>query len=309
MLPHFPHETPLLPEHREAIERYTSAFEPYSDIQFGSLWAWDVDESVRVSELNGNLVLRLKDYGSDEQFYTLVGEREIASAACAILEQAGRLGISQQLRLVPESVVTAVRRWPDAFGIAEDRANHDYILSNKEWAILDGHGYAAHRTKVNRFRRQTDVEERALDLCCGSDRRELVQLFDRWAASKSGDAIDRDLERRSLFRLFAPVTATRASGIGLYERGRMIGFSLWEGLPYAGCSLHHFMKTDCSYPGLSSYLMQRRAYHLIHAGYPMANIEQDLGIPGLAAFKQSLRPSYLLRKFTIAPASGQSNER
>lgn len=303
MLPRFPTEKPLALEDRPEIERMTRDYEPYSDHQFGSLWAWDVRRVVRVSTLNGNLVIRMKDYLSDEHFFTLLGDNEILETTLTLLAHAERLGISTRLRLVPEAVVHAVKRWPNCLSIAEDRSNFDYVCSIREWAILDGPGYAAHRTKVNRHRRQVAPAERRLDLTCRATQCALICLFDRWAAAKRSDDADRNDESLALCRLFAAAAAGRVDGIGLYVGGTLIAFSLWEGVPRFGYSLHHFMKADLSFPGITSYLVHRRSWHLLHAGYTLANIEQDLGIPGLAAFKQSLRPCQFLRKYTISPAA------
>lgn len=300
--PEFPDETPLIASYRPLIDHHTSLFDPYSDMQFGSLWAWDVDGSTRISLLDGNLVLRLKDYVSCDHFFLLVGERRIARCAQLLIDHAHRYGLATELRLVPETVVSAERNWPASLRVVEDRSHFDYLLSNKEWATLDGPGYAAHRTKLNRFRRDLDVEERPVDLCCPHNRRAILALFDRWAAGKPDEAIDCRLERSALSRLFAPAIAPHVAGLSLFDAGKMIGFSLWEPLPNSGCSLHHFMKTDRAYPGISSYLLHRRAVHLALAGIPIANIEQDLGIPGLAEYKQSLRPVRLLRKYRIGPA-------
>jgi hypothetical protein len=60
------------------------------------------------------------------------------------------------------------------------------------------------------------------------------------------------------------------------------------------------MKTDLRYDGIASYLTHLTSRHFLDRGYTFANIEQDMGIPGLRAYKRSWRPCHFQRKFVIA---------
>ncbi|MEJ0042787.1 MAG: hypothetical protein WDM81_11525 [Rhizomicrobium sp.] len=55
------------------MERITRRFPPYSDFNFLNLYSWDAGERVRLSSLNGNLVIRFADYLTDEPFYMFLG--------------------------------------------------------------------------------------------------------------------------------------------------------------------------------------------------------------------------------------------
>jgi hypothetical protein len=92
---------------------------------------------------------------------------------------------------------------------------------------------------------------------------------------------------------------TRFGALGVFTGDTLRGFTLWESVAGGRWSIHHFMKADPSIAGLSSLLVHERSRVLLAAGHEFANIEQDLGIPGLAAFKCSLRPCRFLRKYLI----------
>src|SRR5687768_13844438 len=174
MLPTFPDRKPLEPTDRAAIERVTRRFAPYSDFAFGSLWAWDVEGSCRIASLHGNLVVQLKDYGSDEHFFGFIGDRRVTETAGALLERAVVEGIAPELRLVPAAVVAADRRLPAALTVVPDPANDDYVCSIPAWVSLSGQEFAAHRAKINRCRSRSSLQERDLDVGDRETRRALL---------------------------------------------------------------------------------------------------------------------------------------
>ena len=62
MIPQFPEFKSLELSDKKDIESFTKRFPPYSDFNFVSMWSWDIKEEIRISQLNGNLVVRFTDY-------------------------------------------------------------------------------------------------------------------------------------------------------------------------------------------------------------------------------------------------------
>lgn len=62
MISEFPQFKKLELADKKDIEKFTSKFPPYSDFNFVSMWSWDIRGEMRVSQLNGNLVVRFTDY-------------------------------------------------------------------------------------------------------------------------------------------------------------------------------------------------------------------------------------------------------
>ena len=304
MLPSFPTFKPIEVTDRPAIESVTRRLEPSSDFNAGSLWCWNVDGSFRISILNQNLVVRFKNYLTNDYFYSFIGDHQVVETARALLARSRKEGLEPRLRLISESVVTA-GDWPaDEFMIVEDPSNFDYVLSIREWAALSGRRFAGHRAKANKVARQSRLDVRPLDLSCRATKRAMFELFDVWAEGRPEDPGARRSERTALERLLLFGDPVAVSGCGVFDAGAMCAFTLWEGAPGGRFSNHHFMKTDWSHPGISSLLIHLRSRLLLDAGYEFANIEQDLGIPGLITFKRSLQPCRYLRKFVISDEGG-----
>ena len=59
MLPQFPNFKELELPDADDVQRYTARYAPFSDFNFAGLWSWNIDSSVLLCELNGNLVVRL----------------------------------------------------------------------------------------------------------------------------------------------------------------------------------------------------------------------------------------------------------
>ena len=300
MIPTFPRFKPLELTDRPHVTRVTHRFEPYSDFSFGSLWCWDTKGTTQISNLNGNLVVRFKSYVSDDQHYGFLGDRAIVETTRTLLAYVRAQGLPSCLWLIPDAVVTADPRLRSAFIVKADPANFDYVCSVPEWVALSGKSYAKHRTRIRRCQRRYRLETRPLALDDPRTHTDILKLFDRWAETTGADGIERDAERVALRRLFASGIARHMSGCGLYESDTLRAFSIWEGVPRHRMSIHHFMKADRDCVDASLVLMHVRSQALLRAGCDVANIEQDLGIPGLATYKRSLRPCRFLAKYVIS---------
>jgi hypothetical protein len=78
--PIFPRFKMLELKDQGAVEAFTCRFEPYSDLNFTSLWSWDVAEEVEWSVLNGNLIVRLPNYGTEgPSRWTIIGDAELTT--------------------------------------------------------------------------------------------------------------------------------------------------------------------------------------------------------------------------------------
>jgi hypothetical protein len=300
-IPPFPAWRPLAIGDRPAIEAAIAGYPPYSDYGFTSLWAWDTRETCALSLLNGNLVVRFQDYTTEEPFYSFLGGNAVTETAGTLLERARQEGLPARLSLVPEAVVAADPRLPRHLSVAEDRDNHDYVYAFADWVALAGHAFARLRQQIRRCRPRVGFAFRSLELHGHADRAAMLALFRCWAAQKPALAgEDRQHELSALRRLFALPPSERLGACGLEDGGRLVAFSVWEGLPGGVYCVTHFRKSDRSYEGLAAYLQHEESRLLLERWYEFMNVEQDLGIAGLRAYKLSLRPCGFLRKFVIA---------
>ena len=81
MIPEFPEFKKLELSDKEDVEAFTKKFPPYSDFNFVSMWSWDIKGEMRLSILNGNLVVRFTDYITGDPFYSFLGNNKTNETA------------------------------------------------------------------------------------------------------------------------------------------------------------------------------------------------------------------------------------
>lgn len=118
MIPKFPNMKPLAIADKREVESFTEKFPPYSDFNFLSMWSWDTEGQMALSQLNDNLVVRFTDYSTGEPFYSFIGRRNIDATAGTLLETSASQGLSLSLKLVPHEVAVALTA--SAFRIAAE---------------------------------------------------------------------------------------------------------------------------------------------------------------------------------------------
>ena len=124
----FPEFKPVTLEDRESIQNHTHMYDPYSDFNFFSLWAWDTDNKRQISELNGNLVLLITEYNTEEPLLSFLGTNKPTETALELLKYAEENNLSTTLRYLPE--VSAEGIESDEVLVSEDRGDFDYIFSD-----------------------------------------------------------------------------------------------------------------------------------------------------------------------------------
>src|SRR3989344_7269778 len=163
MIPQFPNFKHVEIADREAVEAHTHRFDPYSDFNFTSLWAWDTSNERMISELNGNLVVKFTDYSTHKPFLSFLGENDTEHTARTLIYYCKAEGLPTTLKLMPEVSVKNIR--PSVLRIEEDRDNFDYVYSIPALALLKGNKYMSKRGRVNKFRRDNpSVTVEAVDL-------------------------------------------------------------------------------------------------------------------------------------------------
>lgn len=301
MKPEFPRFEPLELSHEPLIRRITHGLPPYCDFLFSNLYAWNTAGETAISVLHGNLIVRMKDYESDDRFYTLIGTRRIARTVECLLSFAARVGLPAELRLVPEATVRSAPELATGFTVQNDPSAYDYVYRTADMAALPGTDYEHLRTRIHRFARTSAVEPRQLDLQDRDTQRLLLDLFDRWADQKgvSGEEPVRN-ERAALERYFDLASDPRHIALVLVEgSGQPCAFGIIE-LLGNGLADGHFAKADRALPGCADALRQSIGAFLHERGIRYLNAEQDLGLPWLREAKQSWKPCCYLRKFTVS---------
>lgn len=299
-LPQFPVFSKLDLSHKAIIDSYSSFFRPYSDFNFTSMLCYDVNEVMEISELNGNLVVKFSDYIDGSIFYSFLGKNKIRNTIEKLLEYSVSHSDKNYLDLIGEEIIQADMNLFSYFQVTENRNQFDYILNLELLSNLNGKAFKSKRQLLTRFlRNYPDCEFRTIDLSLEKTQTEILYLVFKWAHFGTEFQKEFDHELNAIRKFIKYNDHFDFYCTGLFDNNRLIAFSLNELIdkPYAIC---HFMKADPKYPSSFNALDNFSAKELLKKGYKYLNIEQDLGIEGLRNSKMSLRPEFLLKKYTVS---------
>lgn len=299
MIPQFPEFKKLELEDKEEFEKATKQFEPYSDYNFASLWCYNTENDAQVSILNGNLVIRFRDYITNEPFYSFIGRGNISETVDLLTSFAKQQGLSPTLKLIPQVCVENLQL--PGFSVEEDRDNFDYVLSIEEIAFLTGDKYHTHKNFVNRFHKTyPDYHVQNLNLLDPTVHDQIIQVFYTWETKRGKKREETQHELSAIGRILKDANEFELLGLGVYDREVLVGFMI-ASLEQMEYSLGHFTKADPDYHGVYYFIYHNLAKILLEKGYKYFNNEQDMGIEGLRKSKEQWNPVKYLKKYTITP--------
>ncbi|MBP9716574.1 MAG: DUF2156 domain-containing protein [Candidatus Levybacteria bacterium] len=299
MLPLYPNFKNLELEDKDSIEEITNKFPPYSDFNFVSLYSYNTDNDALISNLNDNLVIKFRDYITNEPFYSFLGNTKVVETAKELLERAKKENAMDILQLIPESVIHADIRLIEDFDVTEDRNNFDYVLDVPEISTLEGEKYHNKRNAVNRFHSENPgYEVKIIDASDEKIQKEIIDLFDLWVKVRNKNIEEAEHEKKAIIRLIQAANKLNLLAIGIYINKKMVGFAVAEILKneYA---IFHFIKANTEHKGIFESLYMLKAKELMKNQIKFWNIEQDLGIENLRMSKEQWNPAHFLKKYII----------
>jgi uncharacterized protein len=298
-LPKFPDFKRLELQDRHQFYQFTKDLPPYSDYNFVSLWSYDVEEDTLISNLNGNLVIRLRDYITNELSYSFFGNFKVIETVEELVGYMEGKGTKPILKLIPEINFEHHQQLiHHHFTVVEDRDNFDYIFSLEKISNLPGSEYAGKRNKIARLLREhPNVEAKLIDLKNEENHKHLLYIFSHWGEYKETE--DTAHEFKALKRLLNNSEHLDLLCLGVYLNDKIEAFTITEVLP-SNFSLAHFTKADPKIIGIFEFLYKSMAKDLLNRDCLFFNREQDLGLEGLRTAKLSWRPVKFLKKYTIS---------
>jgi hypothetical protein len=288
-LPTYPQMKPLEIIDRQAIQACTHHLPCSSDHNFTSLWMWDTDERTRVARVGKNLVIELADYQTHEPCLTLIGDDDVANTAHAVLSSG-----KARLRLVPDFV--ACHLPPETFRVEPERHQDDYVYNVPHLASLSGAALSKLRQQARRCERELGPRLR-VDSELAEPQTALLELFDRWTASRGKDEAAARDERAAVGRLVEAWDELELLTHGVYDGHNLIAAHVDELLP--DCAIAHYLKADASYFGIFPLAKRLNSQRLASLGVSEHNCEQDLGIEGLRSSKLRYKPVRFVKKYEV----------
>mgnify|MGYP000722180560 CR=1 FL=1 len=298
MIPTFPKFKKISRNDRAEILSYTKDFLPYSDYNFNSLWSWDTTGEMRLSILNGNLIVMLPDYISGEPALSFIGNKKLKKTVADLLDYADKKDITSGLTLVPEIAISKLQK--KDFKIEEDEDHFDYIFSTKKLSELTGKSFKTKRLMAKRFiTNQPEATFKTSLVSNPESHKQILEVLKNWGGKKTKKE-DLVLENRAIRRtlMLSKMDKNELLLAGVYLNDELLAFSIDEVLSI-GYAISHFFKVKNDYKGVSEYLNQQTAQFLHENGVELWNWEQDLGIEGLKKSKTGYRPVQFLKKYKI----------
>ncbi|OGC56880.1 hypothetical protein A2425_00700 [candidate division WWE3 bacterium RIFOXYC1_FULL_42_17] len=280
-------------EDREVFAQHLAKFETYSDFNLLSLLSWNSGGHNSYCLLNGNLVLRMKDYLTDGFIHSIIGNSRLDETVSKLINEAG------QLSMVPEPVVMGLQNKGE-FKITEDRDSFDYILSTERITKLEGSDFKPLRKNVHGFTlRYSNYEIKELDRSNREVKDAVLKLTQDWCVSKNFDE-EKCAEEKEIINNFMNFSESfNCVLLGLYVENKFIAFTFNE-IVTPQVAMGHFGLADNNYAH-SSYFIEYETSKYFHArGIPTLNHEQDTGILGLRTTKMTYVPVKFLKKYTIS---------
>lgn len=303
-IPTFPRFKPLDLEDRGEIDSFTRQHPPYSDFNFVNLFCHNTTGDCQVSMLNGNLVVRFRDYVTLEPFYSFLGCNRVAETVERLMALSREQGVSPSLRLVPESCLRATMDDLDEGRvIAEDPDSADYIIDAPSLVALASGRWRNKRKAASKFKRSHPQHSlREIDIHDAHTQEQIRRLFQTWADKRQKTANETHNEMKAIERVMRHARHFRLISLGAFLNDRLEGFTINE-VVHDAHYIGHFGKTNPDYSGLAVVLESETARIMVALGCKYMNFQQDLGLHGLKRYKCSWHPTTHLRKFTLHPAA------
>ncbi len=300
MIPEFPEFKKLEFSDKAEVEQFTKDFPPYSDFNFVSMWSWDVRGDMRLSNLNGNLVVKFSHYLTEDTFLSFIGKNKITETAKMLIGASkNTLELPAEIKLVPEFMIEDLRQ--NDFTIVEEPGQFDYIYDLKVLSEFAGGHFASKRTAMNKLLRNCPtITAKIIDISDEIHKFSIKKVNLAWLRHKTKkdpyDEVKNELIAIDRF-LTAPNQDSMIT-VGVYVDDVMVGYHVAERVQddFAIC---HYVKADFSHVGIYDYLMRETARTLLSMGIKYLNFEQDLGLLGLKISKERFSTGIFLKKYKL----------
>ncbi len=264
-----------------------------SELSLANLFIWRDFDRPQIARFNDWFLLCLNPPNESPYLLEPLGPPPSPSFLMDLLYQIGRFS------RLPESFLTFFLQ--KEVTIKENRDQFDYVYWQEEMAGLQGKKFDGKRNLIRRFQSTwPDYEFRIIDR---EWQKEALSFFFDWASQKGSPEslfpLSLDDQARALQLAFQLWEELGLMGGALISRGGLKGFIIASKLNERTAVIH-FHYADLNSPGASQTLLWEACRKLL-SSFPLINLEQDLGLPGLRKAKLSYHPCRLVAKYDVYP--------
>ena len=292
MIPIFPSFKPLeISQRAEIAEHLAATPRDICELCVGNLFIWQNFDRPRVTLINENVCVTINPPNEPPYYLEPFGANKLTETVDICLRHAGRISRASEMfiALLP----------PGAYKINSLRSHFDYIYLTKDLAELKGKKYDGKRNHIKKFRGRHPGYE-YLPLGNGM-KKEALALFEKWFVireeSRYFPRLAHTAQKGALTTAFTYFKELGLFGGTLMVGGKLSGFTIGSAIRDDLVSIH-FAYGDPSMRGISQTLFYE-AFNKTYGAFKYADLEQDLGIPGLRKMKLSYYPMKLEKKYEI----------
>jgi hypothetical protein len=305
MVAEFPTFSKVTLEDKQFFDEFNAQFPPYADWAFGTLMTWwDAFDDLEASRLGGNLVIKSSYLSMGKvPLLTLLGRTNVDDAIRTLFAYQQANSLPQELYSLPQYTIDSIEE-PETLLIVDDPNAAEYIVSSEKNTKLEGNKMYQLRRAVQHFEKDMEAQETVLDIAHipmdnFPSKMMLINAIHVWQSSIYRNDNER-LEGAVIDRALMMAEHIGIHSLCLFLNKQLEAFVLYKVLADDYVNVSH-IKTSYSHPDLFRYTVFAMSSYFKSQNYNFINWEQDLGIEGLRAFKQSLRPESSFRKFNIYP--------
>ena len=289
-IPDYPQFIALDFEHKILFDQALKKHPPQiSEFTFTNLFGWRGAYNYEVSFLGGLLILRL-GIGEPVRFLQPLGAVDPAEAMERVLEKTKGVFIR-----IPENIAGFFEK-NSRFKVEEDRNNWDYLYLCSDLINLPGRKYDGKRNQIKRFKSEYDYVYMDIN---ASEASLILEFEETWCNFKDCDHVEGlNNERQMIRQVIAHFADFGLKSGAIKVNGKIRAMAIAEALN-VDTLVMHILKADPAMAGL--YQVMLNDFLRVHADvFKYVNLEQDLGVAGMRASKQSYQPESLIKKYTIS---------
>lgn len=289
-IPDYPEFIALDFEHKLFFDQAFKKCPPQiSEFTFTNLFSWKGIYDYKVSLLDGLLILRL-GLGEPARFLQPIGAAEPIEVMGHVLEDTKGVFIR-----ISENVAEFFEKGSH-FKVEEDRNNWDYLYLYSDLTDLPGRKFDGKRNLIKKFKSEYGYAYMDINV---SDAALILEFEDAWCTIKDCDRVEGLNNERGMVRRLISHFADFDLKVGAIKvNGKIRAVAVGEALN-ADTLVMHILKADPALAGL--YQIMLNDFLRVQAKvFKYVNLEQDLGIAGLRASKQSYHPLRMVKKYNVS---------
>ena len=266
----------------------------YANISPHNLINWFPNEYPSYIAKSDNLTfVKTLDVSEYKYITWLIGNKIDKSILENVLNEEGALYLPDYIyKLVDYDLIKNYK-------VESDSKNNEYVCSTIELSSLTGSEYSKIRKIVNKYEKNRENVNihyyyNILALSSNVPWDEIKLLYNKWSSGKKIISRIYDDERDSLYNMLYSTNTDKLGTKYIFQlirnnENKLI--SIWVGeIINSDYITVYYTFYDYDYKDISYYSYHKYAKEAASKGILKMNVEQDLGLGGLQAFKQGLRP-------------------